>query len=44
VKYVTGSGQLLENRLLLWDGQSGCMDEMACERNLACQECSDSWH
>ena len=42
VKYVTGAGQLLENRLLLWDGLSGCLDEMAYERNLACRECSDS--
>jgi molybdopterin-synthase adenylyltransferase len=42
VKYVTGAGQLLENRLLLWDGLSGCLDEMAYERNPACQECSNS--
>ena len=41
VKYVTGAGQLLENRLLLWDGLSGCLDEMAYERNSACRECSD---
>jgi molybdopterin/thiamine biosynthesis adenylyltransferase len=41
VKYVTGSGQLLENRLLLWDGLNGCLDEMAYERNSACQECSE---
>jgi molybdopterin/thiamine biosynthesis adenylyltransferase len=42
VKYVTGSGKLLENRLLLWDGRNGCLDEMAYERNTACLECSDS--
>jgi molybdopterin/thiamine biosynthesis adenylyltransferase len=42
VKYTTGSGQLLENRLLLWDGLNGCLDEMAYERNPACRECSDS--
>jgi adenylyltransferase/sulfurtransferase len=42
VKYVTGKGQLLENRLLLWDGLSGSLDEMAYERNATCQECSDS--
>jgi len=42
VKYVTGAGQLLENRLLLWDGLSGCLDEMTYERNPACQECSNS--
>jgi molybdopterin-synthase adenylyltransferase len=44
VKYISGTGQLLENRLLLWDGLSGCLDEMAYERNAACQECSDSRH
>jgi adenylyltransferase/sulfurtransferase len=42
VKYVTGAGRLLENRLLLWDGLSGCLDEIAYERNAACQECSES--
>ncbi|OPY53702.1 MAG: putative adenylyltransferase [Methanosaeta sp. PtaU1.Bin112] len=40
IKYVTGTGRLLENRLLLWDGLSGCLDEMAFERNPACPECS----
>jgi len=42
VKYVTGAGKLLENRLLFWDGLNGCLDEMACERNSSCRECSDS--
>ena len=37
-------GKLLENRLLLWDGLNGCLDEMAYERNSACRECSDSEH
>ena len=44
VKYVTGAGKLLENRLLFWDGLNGCLDEMAYEPNTACQECSDSVH
>jgi len=44
VKYVTGSGKLLENRLLLWDGLNSCLDEMAYERNFACRDCSDSVH
>ncbi len=44
VKYVTGAGKLLENRLLFWDGLNGCLDEMACERNSACRDCSDSEH
>lgn len=42
VKYVTGCGKLLENRLLLWDGLHACLDEMAYERNTACRVCSDS--
>ena len=42
VKYVTGTGRLLENRLLFWDGLNGCLDEMACERNSTCRECRDS--
>jgi molybdopterin/thiamine biosynthesis adenylyltransferase len=41
VKYVTGEGKLLENRLLFWDGLNGCLDEMACERNSTCRDCSD---
>jgi adenylyltransferase/sulfurtransferase len=41
VKYVTGAGQLLENRLLLWDGLHACLDELACERNSCCPDCSD---
>ncbi|MEI8003008.1 MAG: HesA/MoeB/ThiF family protein [Methanothrix sp.] len=44
VKYVTGAGKLLENRLLFWDGLNGCLDEMACERNSACRDCSDREH
>ncbi|MCX6678104.1 MAG: HesA/MoeB/ThiF family protein [Methanothrix sp.] len=40
VKYVTGTGKLLENRLLLWDGLNCCLDEMAYECNTACLECS----
>jgi adenylyltransferase/sulfurtransferase len=41
VKYVTGAGKLLENRLLLWDGLNACLDEMAYERNSACRDCSE---
>ena len=41
VKYVTGAGKLLENRLLLWDGLNACLDEMACERNSVCRDCSE---
>ena len=41
VKYVTGRGELLENRLLLWDGLHATVDEVAYERSASCKECSD---
>ena len=41
MKYVTGVGELLENRLLLWDGLHVAFDEVAYERNASCMECSD---
>jgi adenylyltransferase/sulfurtransferase len=41
VKYVQGTGELLANRLLLWDGLAACLDEVACERNLGCMDCRD---
>ncbi|MDD1723365.1 MAG: HesA/MoeB/ThiF family protein [Methanothrix sp.] len=41
VKYVTGKGRLLENRLLLWDGLDSRLEEMAYEPNASCRECSD---
>ncbi len=39
VKYVLGMGDLLENRLLLWDGLCARMDELAVERNPRCEDC-----
>ncbi len=39
VKFVLGSGELLKNRLLLWDGLNACLDEVCCERNLGCMDC-----
>ena len=41
VKFVTGQGELLENRLLLWDGLSCSMDEVASDRYPSCPDCSD---
>lgn len=41
VKYVTGKGALLENRLLLWDGLDASLEEVAYEPNASCPECSD---
>jgi len=40
VKYVLGSGELLTDRLVLWDGLNSCMDEVACERDVSCRDCS----
>jgi len=41
VKYVLGSGELLTDRLVLWDGLNSCMDEVACERDSSCWDCSE---
>jgi adenylyltransferase/sulfurtransferase len=41
VKYVTGRGELLSNRLLLWDGLSSRMEEVSLEPNPRCPECGD---
>lgn len=41
VKYVIGSGELLENRLLLWDGLAAGMDEVAFPRDPDCQDCCE---
>jgi adenylyltransferase/sulfurtransferase len=40
VKYTLAQGDLLLNRLLLWDGLSSSMDEVSYEKNPGCQECS----
>ncbi|MFC2024675.1 ThiF family adenylyltransferase, partial [Chloroflexota bacterium] len=40
IKYALGMGCLLENRLLMWDGLSCRMDEVALARNPACEDCS----
>jgi molybdopterin/thiamine biosynthesis adenylyltransferase len=41
LKYVVSIGQLLENRLLMWDGLGCRMDEVPLERNPECQDCGD---
>ncbi|MCJ7444417.1 MAG: HesA/MoeB/ThiF family protein [Methanotrichaceae archaeon] len=40
IKYVIAAGQLLENRLLIWDGLSACMEQLEVKRNPRCQDCS----
>lgn len=39
IKYLTGKGDLLTNRLLLWDGLSGKMNFLQVKRNLSCPDC-----
>lgn len=39
IKYLTGKGELLTNRLLLWDGLSGKMDFLQIKRNPSCPDC-----
>ncbi|OPX77554.1 MAG: putative adenylyltransferase [Methanosaeta sp. PtaB.Bin039] len=40
LKYLTGKGELLEGRLLLWDGLFGRMDEVTCDRSPVCPDCA----
>lgn len=40
LKYLLGTGTLLENRLLLWDGLSCTLEELPIERNSHCEDCS----
>lgn len=39
IKMLTGSGELLANRLLIWDGRCSQMDEIMIERNERCPDC-----
>ncbi|MEN6610624.1 MAG: HesA/MoeB/ThiF family protein [Methanoregulaceae archaeon] len=39
VKYLTGTGELLAGRLLLWDGLTSRAEEIAVQRNPKCQVC-----
>ena len=39
IKYLTGKGELLTNRLLLWDGLSGKMNFLQVKRNPSCPDC-----
>lgn len=40
VKYLTGEGELLAGRLLLWDGLAGRAEEIAVEARAGCPVCS----
>jgi adenylyltransferase/sulfurtransferase len=39
IKYLVGSGELLTNRLFLWDGMQTHAEEICVERNPACEAC-----
>jgi molybdopterin-synthase adenylyltransferase len=40
IKYLLGSGELLTNRLFIWDGMEAHAEEICVERNPACEACS----
>jgi adenylyltransferase/sulfurtransferase len=39
IKHISGTGSLLANRLLFWDGVRGEMDTIEVRKNPACREC-----
>jgi len=39
IKYLLGSGELLTNRLFIWDGMQAHAEEICVERNPACEAC-----
>jgi molybdopterin/thiamine biosynthesis adenylyltransferase len=39
LKYLLGTGELLANRLLIWDGMTAHAEEIAVVRNPACISC-----
>jgi adenylyltransferase/sulfurtransferase len=41
LKYLLGKGDLLANRLFLWDGMQGQASEICVERNPCCEVCGD---
>jgi adenylyltransferase/sulfurtransferase len=42
IKFLTGTGTLLENRLLIWDGRDSSVSVLDLERDPACSACRDS--
>lgn len=41
IGYILGIGDLLENRLLMWDGLNAKMEELPLEKNPECEDCSN---
>jgi len=42
LKYLLDSGELLTNRLFIWDGMQAHAEEIALERNARCSACGDT--
>ena len=43
LKYLLGSGELLANRLFIWDGLQAHAEEIALERNPRCEACGETY-
>jgi adenylyltransferase/sulfurtransferase len=41
IKYLLGTGELLENRLLIWDGLRSTLDTIDVTRNPRCPDCGE---
>jgi adenylyltransferase/sulfurtransferase len=41
LKYLLGTGELLRNRLLIWDGLRSDLETIQVERDPSCTECSN---
>jgi molybdopterin/thiamine biosynthesis adenylyltransferase len=39
IKYLLGTGELLENRLLIWDGLRSTLEKIDVQRNPGCPDC-----
>lgn len=42
IKYLTGTGDLLMNRLFIWDGMQAHAEEICIERNPSCEACGST--
>lgn len=43
IKYITGVGELLVGKLLIWDGLRSSFGELAVERDPKCKDCGKHW-
>jgi adenylyltransferase/sulfurtransferase len=42
LKFISGIGSLLKNRLLIWEGDIGNFEEIRIERNPQCRVCGSN--